>query len=148
MEPKTTKHSLADLTWLTAMNHELDALHHNNTWTLTPLPRRTPIGCKWLFCVKENPDGSVNKYKAHLVVTHRWPLKQLDVNNVFLHGFLEEEVYMTQPPGFKGTDRSLVCKLNKAIYGLKQAPVPGWAPQDDSTTVAIPVQQMHPSLLI
>lgn len=29
---------------------------------------------------------------------------------------------MQQPPGFKSTDKSLVCKLNKAIYGLKQAP--------------------------
>ena len=56
-----------------------------------------------------------------LALTHGWELFQLDVNNAFLNGLLEERVFMTQPPGFKVGDRSLVCrKLNKA--GLKQAP--------------------------
>ena len=137
------------------MQSEYDALMRNDTWTLVDLPAsRTAIGCKWVFRVKENPDGSVNKYKVRLVakgfhqqlgfdyketfspiiklvtirlilslaVSHNWPLQHLDFNNPFLNGVLEEEVYMTQPPGFVSSNKQQVCRLHRAIYGLKQAP--------------------------
>ena len=121
---------------------------------MSPTDSKRSIGCKWVFRVKENPDGSINRYKARLVdkgvhqqagsdvtetfspvdtsvtvrtvltlaVTNQWSIQQIDVNNAFLNGVLEEEVYMIQPPGFEAADRPLACKLNKALYGLKQAP--------------------------
>jgi histone deacetylase 1/2 len=67
-EPTTVKQALADSQWLKAMQAEYDALMKNQTWSLVPLPaHRRAIGCKWVFRIKENPDGSINKYKARLV---------------------------------------------------------------------------------
>jgi len=58
-----------------------------------------------------------------LALNHGWSLHQMDVNNAFLQGNLTEDVYMQQPPGFVHTEYPThVCKLRKAIYGLRQAP--------------------------
>jgi hypothetical protein len=58
-----------------------------------------------------------------LVVVEDLHLEQLDVKTTFVHGDLEEEIYMQQPQGYevKGKE-NLVCRLKKRLYGLKQAP--------------------------
>lgn len=56
-----------------------------------------------------------------IAVTMGWKITHLDVNNAFLNGDLQEEIYMKQPQGFEQGSPMMVCKLNRAIYGLKQA---------------------------
>jgi Reverse transcriptase (RNA-dependent DNA polymerase) len=58
-----------------------------------------------------------------IAVNKKWNLHQMDVKNAFLQGTLEEEVYMSLPPGHaQEGNTNLVCKLRKSIYGLKQYP--------------------------
>ncbi|CAM8984564.1 unnamed protein product [Rhodiola kirilowii] len=138
------------------MQKEILALEHNQTWELTTLPiDKQAVDCKWVFKIKHNSDGTVERYKARLVAkgftqiegidyhdtfapvvkmttvrcvlvvaaVRKWPLFQLDVNNAFLHGLLDEDVYMKLPSGFypQARNQGLVCKLQRSIYGLKQA---------------------------
>jgi hypothetical protein len=58
-----------------------------------------------------------------IVVSQGWSLREMDVQNAFLHSVLEEDVYMKQPPGFEDPSRpQFHYKLDNALYGLKQAP--------------------------
>ncbi|RVW51460.1 Retrovirus-related Pol polyprotein from transposon TNT 1-94 [Vitis vinifera] len=102
LAPKTVIEALNHPGWKNAMLEEIRALEDNHTWKLVDLPQgKTIVDCKWVFAIKVNPDGSVARLKARLVArgyaqTYGWMIHQLDI----LHGDLEEEVYMEQPPGF------------------------------------------------
>ncbi|GJR05475.1 retrovirus-related pol polyprotein from transposon TNT 1-94 [Tanacetum coccineum] len=116
------------------MTKEIDALERNGTWTLTTLPvNKILIGCKWVYRIKYFADGLVEMYKARLVakgfiqkealaIYNNWLLEQLDVNNAFLLGDFYEEVYMKVPQEYATSlPSNTVFKLNKSLYGLKQA---------------------------
>jgi hypothetical protein len=156
VEPTCFEQAVGNLKWDNAMDEEMAALDANATWELVALPKdKKAIGCKWVYKVKHNANGFVNRYKARLVAkgyaqmygidyeetyspiakmttvraiiamaaTKGWSLHQMDVKNAFLHGDLQEEVYMEQPPGYVDqTHLNLVYRLKKALYGLKQAP--------------------------
>lgn len=58
----------------------------------------------------------------YIAMMQGWSLRQLEVNNAFLHGTLTEDVYISQPPGFKDSQYpDHVRRLREATYGLKQA---------------------------
>nr|GFB09177.1 retrovirus-related Pol polyprotein from transposon TNT 1-94 [Tanacetum cinerariifolium] len=57
-----------------------------------------------------------------VAIHNNWSLEQFNVNNAFLHGGLYEEVYMKVPQGYATSfPPNTACKLNKSLYGLKQA---------------------------
>ena len=66
--PNKVQDALGDPKWRKAMDEEMEALQKNNTWELVSLPHeKKAVGCRWVFTVKHNPDGSVSRYKARLV---------------------------------------------------------------------------------
>ncbi|GJS32085.1 retrovirus-related pol polyprotein from transposon TNT 1-94 [Tanacetum coccineum] len=111
--------------WKEAMQKEIKALHKNKTWELVPLPggyaQKDGIDFNEIF----SPMVRMTTIRVVLAMcaTYDLHLEQLDVKTAFLHGNLEEEIYMLQPEGFKQKGKeNLVCRLNKSLYSLKQAP--------------------------
>jgi hypothetical protein len=82
--PKTVYDALSHSGWRQAMELEMRALHQNGTWELVPLPpHKKTVGCKWVFTVKFNPDGSVERLKARLVAKGYTQTYGIDYDETF-----------------------------------------------------------------
>nr|GFC01557.1 putative polyprotein [Tanacetum cinerariifolium] len=88
-----------------------------------PLTYQEAVACedssKWKAAMKEEMD-SFRKNKTWELVDHQAGQKLLDVKTAFLHGNLEEVIYMRQLPGYEQGNK--ICLLKKSLYGLKQSP--------------------------
>jgi hypothetical protein len=66
--PNSVHEALLKPEWKEAIFEEIHALEKNGTWELSNLPSgKHPVGCKWIFTIKQNSDGSINRFKARLV---------------------------------------------------------------------------------
>nr|GEV09004.1 retrotransposon protein, putative, Ty1-copia subclass [Tanacetum cinerariifolium] len=113
--------------WKAVMKEEMDSLKKNKIWELVNHSAgQKLVSCKWLFKIKDGIEGVQKpRYKARLVArgfTQRedYELEQLDVKMAFLHGNLEEVIYMRQPSGYEQGNK--VSLLKKSLYSLKQSP--------------------------
>nr|GEV49575.1 hypothetical protein [Tanacetum cinerariifolium] len=98
-------------------------------WSLVDYPKRVrPIGTKWVLKNKKDKRGIVIRKKARLVAQGHTQdegidYNEMDVKSTFLYGTIDEEVYVMQPPGFQDPKYpARVYKMEKAMYGLHQAP--------------------------
>ncbi|KAI9173958.1 hypothetical protein LWI28_009353 [Acer negundo] len=118
--------------WRSAMDDEIRSIEKNKTNAKGEVQRYKARLVAKGYKQKEGVDyGEVFAPVARLetirllislAAQKSWKIYQLDVKLAFLNGFLEEEIYVEQPPGYvKKGKEDKVCRLKKALYGLKQA---------------------------
>ena len=135
------------------MKDEWNSLDSMGAWTLTDLPNgKNLISCKWVFQIKRDGQGNVERYRAIIVargfqqvyeidfnetfvriesIRHLFALAafygleviHIDFKNAFINGNSDLELYLSQPRGFEDKSHpNKVLRLNKSLYGLRQAP--------------------------
>ena len=138
--------------WRAAINSEVSSLEGHGTWTVARRRAdKKALPVRFVFKRKVNPSGGPCRYKARLVVKGYMQgdientfapvvdfnsvrvclalavqkghcIHQMDVKTAFLHGTIDDEVYIEPPEGLEICRRNEVLKLNKGLYGLKQSP--------------------------
>ncbi len=132
------------------MEKEINALNNKQTWTEVPkkeVKDQKILSGKWVYRIKEdgtyksrwvirgfeqqlNPwdetraavvQGTTTRILLALAAKYDWDIEVVDVDNAFLNGIIPEnrEIYLHMPTGF--SKPGMVCKLQKALYGLKEA---------------------------
>ncbi|GJW06155.1 putative ribonuclease H-like domain-containing protein, partial [Tanacetum coccineum] len=134
IEPISIAKALSDSSWVEAMKEELFQFKLQQVWIVVDLPiGKRAIGTKWGHRQEKGidyegvfaPVARIEAIRLFLAYVSfmGFLVYQMDVKSAFLYGTIEEEVYVTQPLGFKEPDYpDKVCKVVKALYGLHQAP--------------------------
>lgn len=143
--------------WRTAIMEELESLSQHNTWIILPRQEASNlIPTRFVFRIKLNEDGSISRFKARLVVKGylQQPgaglyspvvdftavrvaltvavqkglfLRHLDVKTAFLHGRIDDDIFISEPEDLHMVQQKLCesnecLKLSKVLYGLRQSP--------------------------
>ncbi|GJS65668.1 putative ribonuclease H-like domain-containing protein [Tanacetum coccineum] len=133
IEPKKISQALEDEIWVDAIQEELLQFKIQKVSILVDLPfRKREIRTKWVYRNKKDERGVVVRNKARIEAIMiflafasymGFIVYQMDVKSAFLYGTIDEEVYVSQPPGFVDPKfPKKVYKVVKALYGLHQAP--------------------------
>lgn len=117
-----------------------------------PNSKAVIVDTKWVFKTKKDNNGKTELFKARLVARgfvqkdldycdiyspvvkmitvrslialstqNKWPVYHLDVCSAFLNGIIKDDIYVTLPNNFNVSEGK-ICKLQRALYGLKGAP--------------------------
>ncbi|GJW55942.1 retrotransposon protein, putative, ty1-copia subclass [Tanacetum coccineum] len=127
-EPTSYKATMLDSEsnkWIDAMNAELQSMMDNMVWVLVDLPP----GCKTVRSKVDyeetfSPVANIKSIRILISIAayYDYEIWQMDIKTAFLNGYLDEDIYMVQPEGFVDPNHPRkVCKLQRSIYGLKQA---------------------------
>nr|GEV98650.1 hypothetical protein [Tanacetum cinerariifolium] len=115
-EPTSYKATMLDSEskkWIDAMNVEIQSMIDNMVWVLVDLlPGCKTVRSKWIFKKKTEMDAMFYDYE----------ISQIDVKTAFLKVYVDEDMHMVQLEGFVDPNHPIkVCKLQRSIYGFKQA---------------------------
>ncbi|WZZ61833.1 hypothetical protein YC2023_061940 [Brassica napus] len=109
--------------WLYKLKHDADGVPRRHKARLVANGKFQQAGVDYDETFSSVVKPATIRTVLNLAVSRGWDMRQLDVKNAFLHGTISETIYMHQPPGFVDKiNPHHVCKLNKALYDLKQAP--------------------------
>ncbi|GKF03614.1 retrotransposon protein, putative, ty1-copia subclass, partial [Tanacetum coccineum] len=128
-EPTSYKATMLDSEsnkWIDAMNAEIQSMMDNMVWVLVDLPPGCKtVGSKWVDYEETfSPVADIRAIRILISVAacYDYEIWKMDVKTTFLNGYLDEDIYMVQPKGFVDPNHPRkVCKLQRFIYGLKQA---------------------------
>ncbi|GKV43245.1 hypothetical protein SLEP1_g50561 [Rubroshorea leprosula] len=128
-EPTCVTQALKDPNWRRAMSEEFSALVHQDgsieryKARLVAKGFHQRPGSDYFNTFSPVIKPTTIRTVLSIAISQQWVIRQLDINNAFLHGHLEEQLFMQQPAGFVDPRfPQHVCKLRKSIYGLKRAP--------------------------
>ncbi|BES99090.1 kv channel-interacting protein [Nesidiocoris tenuis] len=147
-DPESYREAVKDPDWSRAIENEMQSHEKLGTWSsVDNCKNAVPIQTRWVFRTKsdgtkkarlvargfqepEEAGGELVyapvcrlqtvRLLVSFAVQNKWPLRQFDVPTAFLNGYLDHDVYIYPPEGYRGT--SPILKLNRALYGLRKAP--------------------------